>query len=99
MKTLSKFQQAIEHNLRGLNFVSTGACPGCAECGLAPVDCSACDGTGATFDADGNELEPDCPKCKGEGKVAATERDREYAEEPSFSWSECGDQTGESIAT
>lgn len=89
MKNLSDFRKAIDRSLAGLSFISTGACPGCAECGLAPVDCPACDGTGATFDAEGNELDPDCPNCQGEGKLAATERDREYAESSHFSWSAC----------
>lgn len=29
------YKQAVEHNLKGLSFVSTGACPGCDECGLS----------------------------------------------------------------
>lgn len=35
-----KYQKAVEHNLQGLDFVSTGACPSCAECGLSdnPTD-------------------------------------------------------------
>lgn len=28
------YQAAVEHNLKGLEHVSTGACPGCDECGL-----------------------------------------------------------------
>lgn len=37
MKTKSEYlayQKAVERNLSGLEFVSTGACPGCDECGL-----------------------------------------------------------------
>lgn len=30
-----QFKQAIEHNLKGLEHISTGACPGCDECGLS----------------------------------------------------------------
>lgn len=30
----TKFQASIERNLAGLSFISTGACPGCEECGL-----------------------------------------------------------------
>jgi len=29
-----RFKLAVERNLNGLKFVSTGACPGCDECGL-----------------------------------------------------------------
>jgi len=34
-KQYKAYQQAVEHNLRGLSFISTGACPGCDECGLS----------------------------------------------------------------
>ena len=33
-KQYEDYKAAAEHNLRGLEFVSTGACPGCEECGL-----------------------------------------------------------------
>jgi hypothetical protein len=33
---MSKYTRAVERNLSGLHAVSTGACPGCAEC--ADVD-------------------------------------------------------------
>lgn len=78
-----EFQARVAHNLKGLEFVSTGACPGCAECGLAARDCPECDGTGR------QESGADCLKCKGEGKLECSEHDRELAGEASFSWSEC----------
>lgn len=31
----ARYQAAAERNLEGLEFVSTGACPGCDECGLS----------------------------------------------------------------
>ena len=34
---MSKYAKAVEHNLEGLTFVSTGACPGCEDCGLEDV--------------------------------------------------------------
>ncbi len=34
-----RYQEAVEHNLSGIEHVSTGACPGCAECDL-DRDCS-----------------------------------------------------------
>lgn len=34
-----KYQEAIERNLKGIEHVSTGACPGCSECDL-PKDCT-----------------------------------------------------------
>jgi len=30
----TKYQANVERNLKGLEFISTGACPGCDECGL-----------------------------------------------------------------
>lgn len=29
-----KYQAAVQHGLKGLTHVSTGACPGCVDCGL-----------------------------------------------------------------
>lgn len=31
----AKYEAAVAYNLKGLEFVSTGACPGCDECGLS----------------------------------------------------------------
>lgn len=35
-----KYQAAVQRGLAGLKFVSTGACPGCVDCGLSdePTD-------------------------------------------------------------
>ena len=35
----ARYESAVECGLRGLEFVSTGACPGCGECGLSD-DCT-----------------------------------------------------------
>lgn len=91
-KQFEKYKQAVEFNLRGLSFVSTGACPGCDECGLGERVCPACDGQ--KFDVEKPEPlpgEPEtiCPRCNGIGEIDSTERERELAEEPGFSWSEC----------
>ena len=55
-KQYVKYEAAVKHNTAGLTHVSTGACPGCDECGLSKD---------------------------------ASDRDRELAEEPGFSWSSC----------
>lgn len=34
-----QYQEAIERNLKGIEHVSTGACPGCDDCGLTE-DCN-----------------------------------------------------------
>lgn len=69
MKTLKEYEaykQAVERGLEGLTFVSTGACPGCKECGLGPepsneerelaeeahFSYSACDCCGSTLGGD-----------------------------------------------
>lgn len=36
-KQYEKYQASVEHNLEHLDFVSTGACRGCKECGLDAV--------------------------------------------------------------
>lgn len=35
----SKYEAAVDHNLKGLHAISTGACPSCPDCGLGE-DCS-----------------------------------------------------------
>ena len=32
---MSKFTEAVEHQLKGVEHFSVGACPGCSECGLS----------------------------------------------------------------
>jgi hypothetical protein len=51
-----EYEEAVKQGLAGLEFVSTGACPGCDEC----------------------ELGEEC-----------TDRERELADEPHFSWRSC----------
>lgn len=38
-KEYQHYQEAIERNLKGIEHVSTGACPGCSECDL-DKDCT-----------------------------------------------------------
>lgn len=41
---LKEYKTRVEHFLKGLTHVSTGACPGCPECGLEDepdMDCEA----------------------------------------------------------
>ena len=81
--TTESYKAAVEYNLKGLGYVSTGACLGCAECGLADKRCPDCRGFGVRED------EHDCPIYKGEGTVPCDEKDRDSREEPGFSWSPC----------
>ena len=83
-----EFIAAVERGTRGLEFVSAGACLGCEECGLAPTECRECWGEGLVWD-DMGHVAWDCPECGGEGEIAATERDRECADEGGFSWVAC----------
>lgn len=81
------YKQAVEHNLKGLEFVSTGACPGCEECGLENKTCPDCDGAGVLISDEGRATE--CEKCQGQGTIEPTEHETELAGEPHFSWSAC----------
>jgi hypothetical protein len=38
-KKYEVYKAAVDRNLKGLEFISTGACPGCDQCGLEK-DCS-----------------------------------------------------------
>lgn len=88
------FQANIERNWRGLTHISTGACKGCHECGLEPLDCPRCDGEGNDWQH-GHE-ESDCPTCKGDGKIEPNEREIESAGRNEFTWSSC-DSCGSSL--
>lgn len=90
----AEFQAAVERNLKGIEFISTGACPGCPECGLENKTCPSCNGDGHQFEHDHNG-QP-CPVCNGEGQIECSEHDRELAEEASFSWRPC-DSCGSSL--
>lgn len=83
----ANYEAAVAYNLKGLSFVSTGACVGCEDCGLTDQECRKCDGDGKDWQH-GHE-DQRCPNCHGNGFVEPTEHDRDLAEEPSFSWSEC----------
>lgn len=62
----AEYQAAVERNLKGLEFVSTGACPGCEDCGLEKeatgyeietatepsFSWSSCDACGSTLGGD-----------------------------------------------
>lgn len=80
---MSAFTEAVERWLKGLEHVSTGACPGCRECGLEEsVPCPECNGDG----------DFECPGCGGDGVVEIESDDTrliELAGEPHFSWSSC----------
>lgn len=84
------YQEAVARGLKGLHAVSTGACPGCEDCGLTDSQCSHCDGEGIDVEQpdDGTQDRP-CPKCGGTGIIEPTEHDRELADEPHFSWHAC----------
>jgi hypothetical protein len=84
-----KYKAAVDHNLKGLEHISTGACPGCAECGLEKRDCPDCEGTGQQWNDKTSCESTDCPNCHGEGKIDCSEHDRELSEQPGFSWSSC----------
>lgn len=86
-KQYEQFKAAIEHNLKGLSHVSTGACKGCAECGLEAKECRKCDGDGKDWQH-GHPDSP-CPTCNGEGEIEPTDRECDSASEGSFSWSSC----------
>jgi len=86
MKTETKYEQAFNHNTRGLQFLSVGACPGCRECGLE---------TRFILHPTGDEFETEA-EARGAMEPGDTleirepsEHDRERAEEAGFSWSEC----------
>lgn len=91
----TKFEKSVARNLRGVHFFSTGACPGCDECGLADKDCNECDGAGTIFVETHKpglgtfEMEIPCTSCGGKGKIVPTEKEIESAGESSFSWSQC----------
>lgn len=82
---MSAFTEAVERGLKGLEFVSTGACHGCHECGLATERCPKCRGFGEV------DYAP-CDYCKGDGEVDVSPNDTrriDIANEPYFSWSSC----------
>lgn len=85
-KQYQEFQANVERNWRGLAHVSTGACKGCAECGLEPRECPECD-QGIVSIADG--VEQECAKCGGAGQIEPNEREIESAGHAEFSWSAC----------
>lgn len=86
-KQYEVYKRAVEHNLRSLEHVSTGPCPGCVECGLGPRGCEDCEGTGKTID------ETPCPFCEGKGEVIPDMDSLEYqlahADGEGFSWGSC----------
>jgi len=82
MKEYKYDHAAADRYLAGLEFISTGLCPGCSECGLGAKDCEDCDGTGET---DEGHV---CKVCQGVGTIAPT-IDEVPDEEPGFSWSSC----------
>lgn len=96
-KQYAAYEAAVEYNLRGLEFVSTGACPGCSECGLETRECPHCDGQKIDVEKpdDGTPDSP-CPYCGGTGKIEPTETAIELASESSFSWRAC-DSCGSSL--
>lgn len=72
----ARYQAAVDHNLKGLAFVSTGACTGCTDCGLPTIE----------------EPDPDedwYDKERREKKTKEIEHARECADEGGFSWSGC----------
>lgn len=81
-RTNDQFTQDVERNLRGVFFFSVGACPGCADCGLASP-CEHCDGYGVKED------ESQCEACNGTGTHEPTDHERDIANEAHFSWSQC----------
>jgi len=90
---VSKYTESVDHYLRGIEHVSTGSCPGCAECGLDTVPCEDCDGTGTIEDEQGEWK--DCLSCGGDGTIPwepgmdVSDQVLQSTEEGSFSWSEC----------
>jgi hypothetical protein len=95
------YEARVAHYLDGLEFVSTGACPGCDECGLGERICDTCEGLGSVkcvdcgLDCPGAECpllkSHPCPKCKGTCNYTPELNDSEVedADEPHFSWSSC----------
>lgn len=74
---MSIYTDAVEHNLKGLEAVSTGACPGCAECA----------------DEHGfRDTEDDAGNITRTAVEAFTEAYEagEVVDEGGFSWHECG---------
>jgi hypothetical protein len=68
------YEARVAHYLDGLEFVSTGACSQCKDCGERL--CETCEGE-------------DCPNCDGSGYRDFTDAERDCADEPHFSWSSC----------
>ncbi len=56
---MSRFTGSIERNLRGVEFFSVGACPGCPDCGLENRPCRHCDGDG-TGETEPSEHDREC---------------------------------------
>lgn len=101
---MSKYTDAVEHNLKGLSFVSTGICPGCDECRSNYDDYTVQD----NVDEYGNKDNLDYPpymvpaidsnsfNSYEEAEKAAREAFKEAVsceeiyDEGSFSWSGCG---------
>lgn len=88
MKT-KDFTSNVAHNLRGVHFFSPGACVGCDDCGLAPTECTACEGNGWSYEDDSETFKTYCQPCNGTGKIEPSEHDRECADEGGFSWQGC----------
>jgi len=93
-KKQQKFVDAIERNTQGLTAVSTGICPGCAQCrdeyGVK-VRCECQDRPSNHFEPD-----PDCEDCEGKGKREPTMEEfeeqcstQESLCEAEFSWQGC----------
>lgn len=106
------YEAAVARGLKGLEHVSTGACPGCGECGLlstweiqGPAETLATlrerfhfpksfkDEEACLEEIEALREEPDADDLDLSTLQAVecepTERERECAEEPSFSWSSC----------
>lgn len=60
------WQAAIDHELDGLEHVSSGACPGCGECGLSECDSDTSEGQHALDVAsEGHFSWSACDACRG----------------------------------
>lgn len=101
MEAKTEFERNVERLTAGLSFLSTGACPGCEDCGLPSKWILTGLPEGAAplmpfYDSEDEALEEVEALCAvfpgaeiGAEEKEPSQREIDLASEPGFSWSEC----------